>query len=139
MFKFKPKKNIKLTKKTFHPKLDLNLNTIVVEPSVVGDNEFTIVVENAQKKIQKKSLRIKMVDSSLASITRFEADPVTGEAGNYATVIHWVTLNADRVELLVNGKALWKSKIAWMDYLKFSTLTPLSPFYGNPNWTRFSV
>jgi hypothetical protein len=42
----------------------------------------------------------------LASITRFEADPVTGEAGNYATVIHWVTLNADRVELLVNGKAL---------------------------------
>ena len=101
--------NAAVTKAILAPnqiELDLNLNTIVVEPSVVGDNEFTIVVENAQKKIQKKSLRIKMVDSSLASITRFEADPVTGEAGNYATVIHWVTLNADRVELLVNGKAL---------------------------------
>jgi hypothetical protein len=101
--------NASVTKAILAPnqiELDLNLNTIVVEPSVVGDNEFTIVVENAQKKIQKKSLRIKMVDSSLASITRFEADPVTGDAGNYATVIHWVTLNADRVELLVNGKAL---------------------------------
>ncbi len=101
--------NAAVTKAILAPnqiELDLNLNTIVVEPSVVGDNEFTIVVENAQKKIQKKSLRIKMVDSSLASITRFEADPVTGDAGNYATVIHWVTLNADRVELLVNGKAL---------------------------------
>jgi len=101
--------NAAVTKAILAPnqiELDLNLNTIVVEPSVVGDNEFTIVVENAQKKIQKKSFRIKMVDSSLASITRFEADPVTGEAGNYATVIHWVTLNADRVELLVNGKAL---------------------------------
>ena len=101
--------NAAVTKAILAPnqiELDLNLNTIVVEPSVVGENEFTIVVENSQKKIQKKSLRIKMVDSSLASITRFEADPVTGEAGNYATVIHWVTLNADRVELLVNGKAL---------------------------------
>ena len=101
--------NAAVTKAILAPnqiELDLNLNTIVVEPSVVGDNEFTIVVENAQKKIQKKSLRIKMVDSSLASITRFEADPVTGDAGSYATVIHWVTLNADRVELLVNGKAL---------------------------------
>ena len=101
--------NAAVTKAILAPnqiELDLNLNTIVVEPSVVGDNEFTIVVENAQKKIQKKSLRIKMVDSSLASITRFEADPVTGDEGNYATVIHWVTLNADRVELLVNGKAL---------------------------------
>ena len=101
--------NAAVTKAILAPnqiELDLNLNTIVVEPSVVGDNEFTIVVENAQKKIQKKSLRVKMVDSSLASITRFEADPVAGDAGNYSTVIHWLKLNADRVELLVNGKAL---------------------------------
>lgn len=100
------KLNSAVTKATLGPNqidLDLNLNQINVEPPLLGDNEYTLVVENSQKKVVKKTLIVKVIDPCLASIVKFEAEPLTVDPELGRTTISWSIKDASRIELSYTG------------------------------------
>lgn len=98
--------NSAVTKATLGPNqidLDLNLNQINVEPSLIGDNEYILVVENSQKKVVKKSIIVRVVDPCLASIVKFEAEPLAVDPEAGRTTITWNVKDAARIELSYTG------------------------------------
>jgi hypothetical protein len=100
------KLNAAVTKATLGPnqiELDLNLNQINVEPPLLGQNEYILVVENSQKQVAKKTLVVQVIDPCLASIVKFEAQPTTVDVAESRTTISWNVKDASRIELSYTG------------------------------------
>ena len=83
--------------------LNLNLNSILVDPSDVGDNNYEVAAYNAAGKVVKKSFKVTVTDTSLASIARFEVDPLVVEPNGGTVTLSWQVTNAKRIELSYTG------------------------------------
>lgn len=96
--------NESTTKATLLPAnipLNQRSGNIQVKAEIPGDIEYKIVAENADGKTVEKSIKLKVVDASLASIETFAASPMTVEEGGGQVVITWQVERALRVTLQI--------------------------------------
>lgn len=83
--------------------LNLNVNSILVDPATVGWNEFTLVAENTAKKLVKKVIRVNVLDPCLAKIVKFSVDPLLVDPAVGKVTLNWQVTTAVRVELSYTG------------------------------------
>lgn len=82
--------------------LDLRLNTILIEPTKLGDNEYTVVAENSAGKSIKKSFTVQMIEPVLVKIIKFEITPAVVEEGGKVTM-NWQVEKASKIEFSYTG------------------------------------
>ena len=88
---------------------DLKLDTLTLEPHLVGPNEYTVIAENEAGKTVTEHFTIMVTEKSLAEIVKFDAvlDPLPtpdSDPNTARTVtITWQVSNATRVELTYPG------------------------------------
>jgi hypothetical protein len=83
--------------------LDLNVNTLIVEPYQMGENEFTIIAENAEGKVIKKAFKVQQVEPVLAKIIKFEVTPLEVTPENSTVKLSWQIDSASRIEFSYTG------------------------------------
>ncbi|MBS1701169.1 MAG: hypothetical protein JST12_05880 [Armatimonadetes bacterium] len=79
--------------------LNLNLNSILVDPSDVGENLFEVAAYNSAGKVVKKSFKVTVVDACLAKIVKFDTDQTEVDPPGGTVNLSWQVTNAIRVEL----------------------------------------
>jgi hypothetical protein len=94
---------VKATIAPLNQTLDLNVNAILIEPSAMGENEYTVVVENSAGKVLKKSFSITMFQPCLAKIIKFDVQPLKVDAIDGRVTMTWQVDGAKRVELDYTG------------------------------------
>lgn len=82
--------------------LDLRLNTILLEPAKLGDNEYTVVAENSAGKSVKKSFVVRMIEPVLVKIVKFDISPLEVEADGKVTM-SWQVDKAAKIEFSYTG------------------------------------
>jgi hypothetical protein len=83
--------------------LDLNVNTIVVEPFQDGINEFTVTAENTEKKVVKQTFKVEVYEPCLATIVKFDVQPLTVNEEDGKVTMSWQVNTASRVEFTYTG------------------------------------
>jgi uncharacterized membrane protein YgcG len=83
--------------------LDLNVNTIVVEPFELGTNEFTVTAENSEKKVVKQTFKVEMYEPCLANIVKFDVQPTLVNEEDGKVLMSWQVTGAVRVEFSYTG------------------------------------
>jgi hypothetical protein len=94
--------NEAVVKATLEPLgIDLNIqgNTLQITPSMTGAVEYTIVAQNQEGKVVKKTARVTVGDPSLATIVKFDADPKTVNSMDGKVTLTWQLNNAVRAEI----------------------------------------
>ncbi|MEI7576041.1 MAG: hypothetical protein WCK51_04050 [Armatimonadota bacterium] len=82
--------------------LDLRLNTILIEPAKLGENEYTVVAENSAGKSVKKTFKVQMIEPVLVKIVKFEISPEEVEEGGKVTM-NWQIEKASKIEFSYTG------------------------------------
>ncbi|HLO98565.1 MAG TPA: hypothetical protein VK171_08215, partial [Fimbriimonas sp.] len=101
-YKFSPS----VTKAYLSPQnidLNLNVNSILVDPATIGWNEFTLVAENSVKKLTKKVIKVNVLDPCLAKIVKFAVEPVVVDPVSGKVTLSWQVSTSVRVELSYTG------------------------------------
>lgn len=95
-----------VTKASLSPQnvdLNLNFNSIVIDPVDVGENDFEVAAYNSAGKVVKKSFKVTVVDNCLAKIVKFSADPVEVDPVDGRVTLSWQVATSVRVELTYTG------------------------------------
>ena len=82
--------------------LDLRLNTILIEPTKLGENEYTVVAENSAGKSVKKTFTVQMIEPVLVKINKFEISPLEVEEGGKVSM-SWQVEKASKIEFSYTG------------------------------------
>lgn len=82
--------------------LDIRLNTILLEPAKLGENEYTVVAENSAGKSVKKTFTVQMVEPVLVKIIKFDVSPLEVEEGG-KVAMSWQVEKASKIEFSYTG------------------------------------
>jgi hypothetical protein len=88
--------------------LDLNVNTLVVEPYQLGMNEYTITAENSAKKVVKQTFKVEVYEPCLAKIIKFDVQPLQVDEEDGKVTMSWQVDGASRVEFSYTGGSSYK-------------------------------
>jgi hypothetical protein len=83
--------------------IDLNVNTLVVEPYQLGINEFTITAENSAKVVVKQTFKVEVYEPCLAKIIKFDLSPLSVLEEDSKVTMSWQVEGASRIEVTYTG------------------------------------
>ena len=86
--------------------LDLRLNTILIEPTKLGENEYTVVAENSAGKSVKRTFKVEMIEPVLVKILKFDISPLEVEEDGKVTM-NWQVEKASKIEFSYTGSQIY--------------------------------